>query len=227
VDTEARRLYIGTGNAYHDPAGPMTDSMLAIDPDTGAILDHFQAVAGDAWNGAEDWPENPDADFGASANLFTDDAGRRLVGQGEKSGVYWALDRDTMEPVWSTITGPGHFTGGVIGSTAFDDERVYGPNTQAGLVWALQRDGGELSWLSSDGSPTAHFGAVSISNGVLYSNDVTGFLTARDAATGLPLARLALGAPAWGGVSVAGGSVFTNTGTGGTDGFIVAFRPLG
>jgi polyvinyl alcohol dehydrogenase (cytochrome) len=223
VDPEARRLFVGTGNAYHDPAGPMTDSMLMLDPDSGKVLDHFQAVSGDAWNGVEDWPENPDADFGSSPNLFTAPDGRRLVGQGAKSGLYWALDRRTMDPVWKTLTGPGTFTGGIIGSTAVDDDRIYGTATPGALAWALHRDG-RSAWTSTNGGPL-NYGAVSVANGVAYANDVSGALVARDATTGLMLARLPLGAPSWGGVSIAGGTVFTATGTGGTGGYVFAFRP--
>lgn len=225
IDPEAGRLYVGTGNAYHDPVGDMTDSMLVLDPQTGAILDHFQAVEGDAWNGVEDWPENPDADFGASPNLFTDGDGRALVGQGAKNGLYWALDRTTMEPVWSTLTGPGSFTGGIIGSTAFDGERIYGSNTLTAEIFALGTGGG-LSWLSTDAVPV-RFNAVSAANGVVYASDLSGFVTARHAATGVVLAKLPLGAPAWGGVSIAGGSVFAATGIGSANGYVVAYRPRG
>ena len=225
VDTETGRLYVGTGNAYHDPVGPMTDSMLAMDPESGAILDHFQAVEGDAWNGVEDWPENPDADFGASPNLFTGPDGQTLVGQGEKNGMYWALDRATMEPEWNTLTGPGSFTGGIIGSTAFDGERIYGTNTLTAEVVSLDRAGG-LAWLSTDAVP-ARFNAVSVANGVVYASDLSGTVTARHADTGVVLAKLPLGAPAWGGVSIAGGSVFAATGTGSSTGYVVAYRPRG
>lgn len=223
IDPETRRLYVGTGNAYHEPVGPMTDSMVAIDPDTGAVIDHFQAVAGDAWNGVEDWPENPDADFGSSPNLFDGPGGRKLVGQGAKSGLYWALDRGTMDPVWNTRTGPGTFSGGIIGSTAVDDDRIYGSIAPGALAWALERDG-RLAWASPNGGPL-NYGATSVSNGVAYANDLSGVLVAREVKTGLMLARLPLGAPAWGGVSVAGGTVFTATGTGGTAGYVFAFRP--
>jgi polyvinyl alcohol dehydrogenase (cytochrome) len=223
IDPETRRLYIGTGNAYHDPVGPLTDSMVMMDPDTGEVLDHFQAVAGDAWNGAEDWPQNPDADFGSSPNLFTGPDGRKMVGQGAKSGLYWALDRTTMEPAWKARTGPGTFSGGIIGSTAFDDERVYGTIAPGALAWALNLNG-SLAWASANGGPL-NYGAVSVANGVAYANDVSGVLVARDATTGLMLARLPLGAPAWGGVAIAGGTVYTATGTGGTGGYVFAFRP--
>lgn len=223
VDPEARRVYVGTGNAYHAPAGPMTDSMLAMSARSGRVLAHFQATAGDAWNGVEDSAQSPDADFGASPNLFSLADGREVVGEGQKSGVYWAVDRRTMEPVWSAFTGPGSFQGGIVGSTAFDGSRIYGPNSTSGQVWAIGRDG-LAAWTSSDATPF-HFGAVSVANGVVYSNDMGGFLTAREANTGLIIARLPLGAPSWAGVAVAGGYVFTATGTSTDAGYVVAYRP--
>ena len=222
VDPETKRIYIGTGNAYHPPAGPMTDSMVAINSRTGKVIDYFQATAGDAWNGVEDSLSAPDADFGASPNLFTLPDGTEVVGQGQKSGLYWALDRKTMDPVWTAYTGPGSFQGGIVGSTAADHSRIYGPNALTSQVWAIGRDGG-TSWTSTDAIPL-RYGAVSTANGVVYANDLGGFLTARDAATGLPVAKIPMGAPTAAGVAIAGGSVFTATGLAGGTGYVVAYR---
>ena len=224
VDPERRRVYVGTGNAYHPPAGPMTDSMVALRARSGRVADYFQATANDAWNGIEDSLQSPDADFGASPNLFELD-GRKVVGQGQKSGLYWALDRETMEPVWTSLTGPGSFQGGIVGSTALDGSRIYGPNSTSSQVWAIGHDG-STAWTSTDATPL-HYGAVSTANGVVYSNDTGGFLTARDAGTGLILAKLPLGTPSWAGVAIAGGSVFTATGMAGGSGWVVAYRPRG
>lgn len=225
IDTATARLYVGTGNAYHEPAADTTDSMLALDTRSGRIVDHFQATPNDVWNGTANVLTGPDHDFGASPNLLTAPDGRRLVGDGQKSGAYWALDRATMEPVWQTLTGPGSQVGGIIGSTAYDGQRIYGPDTLGGEIWALGRDGG-VAWVSSDGD-AAHFGSVATAGGVVYSADTTGLLTAREAATGLVLAQRPLGAPSWGGVSVDGGTVFAVTGMQGDSGFVVAFRPAG
>jgi hypothetical protein len=100
---------------------------------------------------------------------------------------------------------------------------VYGPDTPAGEIWALGRDG-RLNWASLDGGPL-HFSPVSAANGVVYTTDMTGTLTAREAITGAPLIKLPLGAPSWGGVSIAGGYVFAVTGTQGANGYVVAYRP--
>ena len=66
-----------------------------------------------------------------------------------------------------------------------------------------------------------------MANGVVYTTDMSGTLTARESATGAVLAKLPLGAPSWGGAAIAGGSVFAVTGTTGTTGYVVAYRPRG
>jgi polyvinyl alcohol dehydrogenase (cytochrome) len=226
IDTAAGRVYVGTGNAYHAPAADTTDAVLALDARTGALLDHQQGTAGDVWNGTEGRANGPDYDFGASLNLFQGGGGRKLVGAGQKSGTYWALDRGTLDPVWNAATGPGApEVGGIVGSTAFDGQRVYGPDTPGGEVWALSK-AGSYAWVSSDGGPL-HFSPVSVANGVVYSTDMSGHLTARDASTGVVLAKLPLGAPTFGGVAIAGGYVFAVTGTQNTSGYVVAYRPRG
>jgi polyvinyl alcohol dehydrogenase (cytochrome) len=221
IDTATGRLYVGTGNAYNAPVADTTDAILALDSASGAIVGHFQATADDAFSGS-DSAAGPDFDFGASANLITAADGRKLVGEGQKDGTYWALDRATMAPVWSQTTGPGTQLGGIIGSTAYDGARIYGPDTPAGEQWALT-PAGTPAWLSSDGGPL-HFNPTTVANGVVYSADMSGALTLREAATGAILLKLPLGAPSYGGVSVAGGYVFAVTGTQGDSGYVVGYR---
>jgi polyvinyl alcohol dehydrogenase (cytochrome) len=201
VDTATGRLYVGTGNAYHAPAHETTDSIMALDARDGRILDFFQATPDDVWNRTTNIAAGPDHDFGASPNLITSPSGRKLVGEGQKSGTYWALDRATLEPVWHTNVGPGGQTGGIVGGTAFDSERVYGPNTPGGLIWALGFDG-ESSWTSADGD-ALHFAPVSVANGVLYTQTFTATMTARNAENGMPIKSYPLDGPALGGVSIA------------------------
>jgi outer membrane protein assembly factor BamB len=72
----------------------------------------------------------------------------------------------------------------------------------------------------------AHLAPVSISNGVVYSTAVSGFLVAWLEQTGTPLAELPLnGSALSGGVAIADGLVITNTGTQGSNGSVVAFAP--
>src|SRR5436305_3940871 len=117
IDPGTGRLYVGTGNAYHDPAADTTDSIMALSASTGQVLGHFQSTPSDVWELSS--PTNgPDYDFGASPNLFTDSHGRQLVGEGQKSRVYWALDRISIRPVWKTNARPGSNADGAIGSPA-------------------------------------------------------------------------------------------------------------
>jgi polyvinyl alcohol dehydrogenase (cytochrome) len=210
IDTATGRLYVGTGNAYHPPAANTTDAILALDASTGAILGRHQAVAGDIFG--PDNPAGPDADFGASPNLLRGPTGTPLVGAGAKDGVYYALDRATMKPVWTASLGPGSAIGGFIGSTVYDGKRIYGTNALTGEVGALGRDG-STRWTSADGG-SADFSPLAMANGVLYTLNSAGRLAARDAATGTVLTTLSLGAPTFGGISTVGGAVYVAVGLG-------------
>jgi polyvinyl alcohol dehydrogenase (cytochrome) len=210
IDTARGRLYVGTGNAYHQPAADTTDAMMVLSASTGAVLAHFQATPDDAF--AANDPAGPDADFGASPNLLVGPSGRSLVGEGQKSGTYWALDRATMRPVWMQTIGPGSAVGGILASTAYDGSRIYGSDSADGQIWALDR-AGAMQWSSLDPG-AAEFSPVASAHGVLYSVDPAGFLVARDSATGLVLNAFSLGGPSFGGVSVAGGSLYAAVGTG-------------
>lgn len=212
IDTATGRLYVGTGNNYHEPATETGDAILAMDAGTGAILGHFQATPGDTFSGGDNPAGGPDHDFGASPNLFTGADGRALVGDGQKSGVYWALERASLRPAWSTTVGPGGPLGGILGSTALDGERIYGADTIAGQVFGIGRDG-TIAWQSGEGGG-AHLAPTMVANGVVYTVDPGGTLMARDPATGDTLAKLPLGSSSFGGVSADGGALYVAVGTG-------------
>lgn len=211
IDTRTGRLFVGTGNNYHDPATDTEDSILAIDAGNGRILDHFQATSGDTFSLPGN-PVGPDEDFGASPNLIVGPGGRPLVGEGQKSGTYWALDRRTLRPVWKAAAGPGSAVGGFLGSTAFDGSRIYGANTVSGQVVSLTR-GGSTAWQSADAGGL-HWSPTTIANHVLYTADASGFVTARDPATGAIVGKLPLGAPTFGGIAAAHGALYVSVGIG-------------
>jgi polyvinyl alcohol dehydrogenase (cytochrome) len=211
IDKRTGRLYVGTGNAYHSPAADTTDAMVVMSAATGAILGHFQTVPDDVWE-IQNPTAGPDYDFGASPNLITGADGRALVGEGNKSGTYWALDRQTMKLAWSATPGPGSQADGGINATAYDGRAIYGTDAIDSQVFALRRDGLSL-WNSVDaGAP--HFSPVAVGNGVVYTADPAGFLTARDAATGSILSKAPLGQPDFGGLSISGHAVYVATGVG-------------
>jgi polyvinyl alcohol dehydrogenase (cytochrome) len=229
VDLATGAVYVGTGNAYSGQAAPTTDAMLELDLATGTILRFFQATNGDVFSSST---PGLDFDFGASPNLI-DVGGRHLVGEGQKSGAYWVLDRTTMKPVWHAQLGPGSAVGGVLGSTAYDSgaNQIAGPISAPGYVWSVQAPTGTPKWVSVGLGDPVHLSPVAVSDGVVYSLLSGGFLGAWSEQTGLPLAQLSLSKPgsitpeiSFGGVSVADGLVIANTGTQGSNGSIVAFR---
>ncbi len=260
VDPETRTGYVGAGNPFqpqqeHEHA----NSVLKVDldrssPTFGEIVGHYKGTVEEYDPVVQtapcfDIPGNPapyypqgvgecgdlDLDFGASANLFTDETGRRLVGVGQKSGVYHVIDAETMEPVWQSIVGPPSAVGGIVGSTAIDDGAVYGPIVPAGYLWSVDRASGLQRWVSPVGDG-AHWGnPVALANGVVYTVDLRGFLDAYDAETGAPLAQLPMkvnsdtGADpllSWGGVAVARNTVYAAVGmTGLPNGYVIAYRP--
>jgi len=73
-------------------------------------------------------PAGPDFDFGSAPNLLTivkHGTERDMVGAGQKSGVYWALDPDTGATIWATLVGPGGALGGIEWGSATDGKHIY------------------------------------------------------------------------------------------------------
>ncbi|WP_437287470.1 outer membrane protein assembly factor BamB family protein [Sorangium sp. So ce406] len=190
------------------------DAIVALDLDTGATKWARRLQGFDAWTGAcfygYDWcpsPMGPDYDFGTGAALFTAGTGahrRALVGAGQKSGIFWALDRDDGSVVWSTLVGPGGILGGIMWGVALDESRIYVPVGNSDqtahtlhpsgeiITWgswsALDPATGELLWQTAD--PTAGAqdrGPLTVANGVVYAGSMSGDVHALSAATGAVL----------------------------------------
>jgi polyvinyl alcohol dehydrogenase (cytochrome) len=222
VDATRNSLYVGTGNNYSVPATvaacitatPMNkactdptdyfDSIMALDLTTGAVKWAGRAMFYDAWNvacvfnapGAGNCPNpaGPDYDFGGSGPNLLTAGGRQLVGVGEKSGMYYALNPDTGAVVWSTNVGPGSSLGGIEWGTASDSANVYVPIANyLGKPYQLQPSGANVnggSWSALDPA-TGKFKWQTATPGACTS------------ATGVTAGCMALGP-----VSAAGGVVF-------------------
>jgi polyvinyl alcohol dehydrogenase (cytochrome) len=159
-------------------------------------------------------PLGPDYDFGDGAHLFTatiNGQPTELVGAGQKSGRYWALNPVTGAVVWTTVVGPGGTVGGMEWGTASDNQRVYvaEANTYdgtytlepSGVSWnggswaALDAATGAILWQVDDPGmstvnvtrPALPLAAVTIANGVLYCASMSGAMYALNAATGATL----------------------------------------
>ena len=174
-------------------------------------------------------PKGPDFDLGgAGPNLLN-----KLVGFGQKSGVYWAFDPDDGHVLWNTFVGPGEngTLGGIEWGTATDGKRIYteiansghvnytlipsGIQTTGGLWSALDAKTGKILWQTADPTPgSMDFGAVSVANGVVYagSQGAPGFMYALDAATGEILWSFVSGGSVIDGPSIADGFVYWGSG---------------
>jgi polyvinyl alcohol dehydrogenase (cytochrome) len=149
------------------------DAVLSLDLDTGKINWAKRAMYYDAWNvncieeetlqpfsisfGSGPncpHPSGPDYDFGGTGpNLL---AGGNILGIGEKSGIYWALDPNSGNVLWHTQVGPGSALGGIEWGTATDDNRIYVPiSNQYSVQYQLQPSGVSVnggSWAALDPS---------------------------------------------------------------------------
>jgi polyvinyl alcohol dehydrogenase (cytochrome) len=135
LDAKRRRLYVTTGNNYSLPATALSDAVVALDLDSGAIVWSHQALPNDVYNSAcsltpkaAGCPEGsgPDYDFGAPAILTTTPDGRDLLLAGQKAGIVWAFDPDANgKVVWQTRVAKGGINGGVQWGMATDGQRVY------------------------------------------------------------------------------------------------------
>jgi polyvinyl alcohol dehydrogenase (cytochrome) len=136
IDGQTNSVYVATGDGYTLPAAPMTDAIVALDLDTGAIKWSTQATAGDAFNmacGSTDTtncPEKagPDHDFGQSPILVRLPNGKRLILAGQKSGMVHAFDPDAQgRKLWSVTVGRGGELGGIEWGSATDGSLMFVP----------------------------------------------------------------------------------------------------
>ncbi len=147
LDLKRRRIYVATGNNFSSPGTDTSDSVMALDINTGRIIWSKQALAGDVYNstctGSKSAPRNPgcpeengpDHDFGSAVMLVKTSTGRELLLAGQKSGVVWAFDPDRNGAVvWQTRIGQGGINGGIEWGMASDGEHVYAGVSDAVLV---------------------------------------------------------------------------------------------
>ncbi|WP_437669837.1 outer membrane protein assembly factor BamB family protein [Sorangium sp. So ce131] len=221
------------------PEDDHIDAVLALDLDSGAVKWARRLQGFDAWTGAcfygYDWcpsPTGPDYDFGTGATLFSACAGegrRDLVGAGQKSGIFWALDRDDGTVVWSTLVGPGGILGGIMWGVAVDHSRLYVPVSNSDqiaytlhpsgeiITWgswsALDPATGDILWQTPDPTPGAQDrGPLTVANGVVYAGSMSGDVLALNAATGAVLWSHPADGSVNAGPAVAGGTVYWGSG---------------
>lgn len=199
IDPKRGSVYVTTGNNYSVPQSVLDcvaagggescndpnnhfDAIVALDMTTGAIKWVTRALPFDAWTtacfflpGECSDPAGPDFDFGQGPALYTADLNGKkmeLLGAGQKSGIYWALDPSSGQVVWTTQANPGGVMGGLQWGSATDGKRIYtaasnsyyiphvmGPGSMSGQTvvggfWsALDAATGEVLWENAGNSP--------------------------------------------------------------------------
>jgi polyvinyl alcohol dehydrogenase (cytochrome) len=252
IDPKRGTLFVGTGNNYTAPADveacqdttptancaaadDFFDAALAVDLKTGQIKWAKRLQGLDTWTVACltptgpkancPVPTSPDFDLGGSGpNLVGN-----IVGFGQKSGIFWALNPDDGNIVWSTPVGPGASLGGIEWGTATDGQRIYvaiantnhlpytlvpsGQQITWGSWSALDVATGKILWQTAD--PTADTidrGSVSVANGVMYAGSNSGQMYALDATTGNILWNFASGGTVIDGPSIVDGTLYWGSG---------------
>jgi polyvinyl alcohol dehydrogenase (cytochrome) len=231
------------------------DSILALDMYTGAIKwatrlmnwDQPYVAGSDDWNtdcipgfgsGANcptntaAQPTGPDFDFGSAPNEITyqtPHGPKTIIGAGQKSGIYYALDPDNGKVLWQTQVGPGSSLGGMEWGSATDGTRIYvaianlyGIPSAAGSAgsWAaLDPATGAILWQKADPNGAIDLGPMAVANGVVYANSMGGASSATaptmfalDAANGNTLWSFAPGSSVNAGATIVNGTVYWGSG---------------
>jgi polyvinyl alcohol dehydrogenase (cytochrome) len=251
IDSHRGTLYVATGNNYSAPASVEScqdanptedcavandyfDSILSLDQKTGAIkwgrrLQGYDiyTLACKAGTGVRPncpVPSSPDFDFGSGPSLVQGD----LVGAGQKSGIYWALNADNGNIVWHTSVGPSGSLGGMIWGTATDDVRIYtaiandhksayklssGKTITWGAYTALQSNNGQILWQTADPiAGTVDAVAPSVADGVVFTGSYSGHMYALNSANGQILWDFNSGGTVIDGPAIVNGTVYWGSG---------------
>ncbi len=231
------------------------DSIVALDMSSGAVkwgtrLENWNEQAFGIANGSDYWnvdcketftncpPDpGPDFDFGSGPNEITYKIGkfeRTIIGAGQKSGIYYALDPDTGAILWQTQVGPGSSPGSMQWGSASDGLRIYVavsnyygiPYSEIGLSASLGSAGswaalspitGKILWQVPDPNGAVDLGPMAVASGVVYASSMAGSTTAPtmfalNAADGSTIWSYAAGSSVIAGAAIAGEKVFWGSG---------------
>jgi polyvinyl alcohol dehydrogenase (cytochrome) len=230
-----------------DPAD-YVDAVVALDLQTGNLKWGSRLEGADTWTGACGSanqggtcpvPRGPDYDFASGPNLFTatiNGTPTDIVGAGQKSGIYWALNADDGSTLWATQVGPGGKAGGIQWGSAVDAAHIYvainnssntpftlanSTQTWNGGAWAaLDPATGKILWQipatgtnpNNSSLPAGASGQVSASGGIMFAASQAGNMVAIDGSTGNILWNFASGGLVVCGPSIVNGSVYWGSG---------------
>jgi polyvinyl alcohol dehydrogenase (cytochrome) len=245
----------GTEASCLEP-GDHADSIIAISTSTGAIkwatrLMTWNQAGYGVTDGSDFWnvgcfegpgtncppaPVGPDYDFGSGPNEITYQTASgpaTIIGAGQKSGIYYALDPDTGALVWSTQVGPGSSLGGIEWGSASDGNLIYVAISNlygipyaggsAGSWAALDPATGAIVWQKADPNGAVDLGPLAVAQGVVYVPSMGGpvygagsntnpTMLGLNAATGDTVWSYAAGSSVIAGATIANGAVYWGSG---------------
>ena len=239
----------GTAATCNSPQNHV-DSGLSLDIGTGAVKWAFRAMT---WNnpfiadGSDNWNvacavgfgpgqgncpagAGPALDFASAPNLITyaSSTGKQtILGAGEKSGIYYALNPESGAVLWQTQVGPGSALGGMEWGSASDGQRIYvsianlyGILTAVGGAgsWAaLNPQDGSILWQVADPNGAIATGPLTVAGGVVFVSSMASSATAPtmlalSGAIGQTLWSFAAGSSVNAGASIVDGVVYWGSG---------------
>jgi spore coat protein A len=224
VDTDLQYIFITTGNNYRVPSDIQTclnnnqnnpsvcpndpknyaSSIVALRIADGSVVWSYRTGA-DVWTSAV-VPNQliaKDFDFSQGAALFSvtvNGVTTQAVGAGQKSGIYYTVDRHTGALIWKKSSGTGNSGGGMVWGSAVDSQRIYGANANSGkttvpmsngskcttgFYFAMNKNTGDLVWLTCNPyGGQARGPVVAVTGGAVFASGMDGHFFAFDSATG-------------------------------------------
>ncbi len=218
VDPGDGLIYVATGNPTPEPdnttaPGPTppgpdlySDSIVALRAKSGRLVWYHQTTPHDSH----------DLDFIASVNLFPTSAGL-AAGDGQKNGVYYALDAQTGRLLWQRRLAPPHTDTSVVATAACSAGRIFVPTIDVapggpafGRLVALDAASGRILWVRRLPAPSE--AAPVVVGGFVFVADDAGDVFALQLATGRRMGAWHFGGAIWGGLSAVRGLVLVPVG---------------
>lgn len=217
LDPATSRVYCTTGNQYSGEPTKYIDSIIALDMNTGKVIWSYQATPSDVFViGCRNC--GPDFDFGTTPLTFKGPNGKTLIGAGQKSGWFHAVDSQTGAPVWRTEIGPGSALGGMQFGNATDGERVYAAlaHRSGGAVAMLDGATGKIIWKTPSPDKRPNYGPLTVTgrgdNRLVFAGSAAGFIRAYDGKDGRILWEFDTGGAIGGGPTVVDGVLYVGSG---------------
>jgi polyvinyl alcohol dehydrogenase (cytochrome) len=210
IDSKLHAIYAGTGINYSQPGTKTSDSVIAFDANTGAILWSQQMLPGDVFNFGCTTDQKPncpatpggDLDIGSPPILKDIGGGKRILVVAAKSGMAYGLDPDQQgKQVWKAMLSAGGPEGGIIWGGSSDGKNAYfaisdwnaaKPETGGGVV-AIDLATGNKVWstpapkpacLKVKGCSAAQPGPTTVIDGAVFAGSDDGHLRAYSTSDG-------------------------------------------